>query len=110
MAEATSESPVTRPRIESPAAGRVEITGDLTFDTVAEIVSRGDEVLGDDGRITLDLRSVTRADSAGLALMVEWLREARRRGGRLQVVNMPEQMFSIAQMSKLDRVLLDGED
>ncbi len=110
MADLRSESPVTRPRIESPAAGRAEITGDLTFDTVADIVSRGDEVLGGNGRITLDLRSVTRADSAGLALMVEWLREARRRGGRLEVVNMPEQMFSIAQMSKLDRVLLDGED
>jgi phospholipid transport system transporter-binding protein len=56
------------------------------------------------------LRAVTRADSAGLALMVEWLREARRRGGRLEVVNMPDQMFGIAHMSKLDRVLLGGED
>ncbi len=110
MAELSSESPVIRPQIESPATGRVEISGDLTFDTVSEIFSRGDEVLGGDGRVTLDLRAVTRADSAGLALMVEWLREARRRGGRLEVVNMPDQMFSIAHMSKLDRVLLGGEN
>jgi len=110
VAELSSESPVARPQIESLATGRVEISGDLTFDTVGELFSRGDEVLAGDGRVILDLRAVTRADSAGLALMVEWLREARRRGGRLEVVNMPDQMFSIAHMSKLDRVLLCGEN
>ena len=97
------------PRIKSAENGRVEIAGDLTFDPVAALRERGAEVLGGNGDVTLDLNAVTRADSAGLALMVEWLRQAKRKAGSLRVVNMPEQMLAIARMSKLDRVLLGGD-
>ncbi|HSS63053.1 MAG TPA: STAS domain-containing protein, partial [Gammaproteobacteria bacterium] len=70
---------------------------------------RGVEVLRGDRDVTLDLDSVTRADSAGLALMVEWLKQAKRRDAGLQVVNMPDQMLAIARMSKLDRILMAGD-
>ena len=85
------------------------ITGDLTFDTVGDLRLRGGEVFGGDAPVTLDLDGVTRADSAGLALMVEWLKQARARNLRLRVVNMPEQMLAIARMSKLDSVLLAAD-
>ena len=94
------------PRIVSAEDGRVEIAGDLTFETVAGLRQRGAEVLRGDGDVTLDLNAVTRADSAGLALMVEWLKQTRGKDAGLRVVNMPEQMAAIARMSKLDRVLL----
>lgn len=97
------------PRIVSSGDGRVKISGDLTFDTVSGLRERGAEVLHGDGAVTLDLNAVTRADSAGLALMVEWLKQAKREDGSLQVVNMPDQMLAIARMSKLDGILLaDG--
>jgi phospholipid transport system transporter-binding protein len=94
------------PQIVSAGDGRVRISGDLTFETVAGLRERGAEVLRGHGDVTLDLNAVTRADSAGLALMVEWLREARRKDAGLHVVNMPDQMLAIARMSKLDGVLL----
>lgn len=94
------------PRIESRGAGRIELAGDLTFATVSELFSRSAEVLDGSERTTLDLARVTRADSAGLALMVEWLRQARRENARIEVVNMPEQMLTIARMTKLDGILL----
>ncbi len=97
------------PRIVSADDGRVEIAGDLTFETVAGLRQRGAEVLRGDGDVTLDLNAVTRADSAGLALMVEWLKQARGKDAGLRVVNMPEQMLAIARMSKLDSVLLAGD-
>jgi phospholipid transport system transporter-binding protein len=96
------------PRIVLAGNGRVEIAGDLTFETVAGLRERGTEVLQGNGNVILDLNAVTRADSAGLALMVEWLREARNRETGLHVVNMPDQMLAIARMSKLDGVLLAG--
>ena len=97
------------PRIVSAENGWVEISGDLTFETVSTLRERGVELLRGDGDLTLDLNAVTRADSAGLALMVEWLKQAKRRDSSLQVVNMPEQMLAIARMSKLDEVLLAGD-
>ena len=108
MSELKSRSD-REPKIVSAGNGRVEIAGDLTFETVAELRERGAEVLQCNGDVTLDLNAVTRADSAGLALMVEWLREARNRETGLHVVNMPDQMLAIARMSKLDGVLLAGD-
>ncbi len=100
---------LSEPRIASAEDGRVAISGDLTFETVSTLRERGVELLGRDGDVILDLNAVTRADSAGLALMVEWLKQAKRRESSLQVVNMPEQMLAIARMSKLDEVLLAGD-
>ncbi len=97
------------PRIATAEDGRLAISGDLTFETVSTLRERGVELLGREGDVTLDLNAVTRADSAGLALMIEWLKQAKRRDATLQVVNMPEQMLAIARMSKLDEVLLAGE-
>lgn len=86
--------------------GRIEIVGDLTFDTVGELFTRSSDAGRGTGKTILDLSRVSRTDSAGLALMVEWLRRARRRDGRIEVINMPEQMRSIARMCKLEGVLL----
>lgn len=66
-------------------------------------------MLRKDGDVTLDFNAVTRADSAGLALMVEWLRALKRSNARIRVVNMPEQMMAIARISKLDKVLSSGD-
>lgn len=97
------------PRIVSADNGRVEIAGDLTFETVAGLRERGAEVLNGVEEVILDLEAVTRADSAGLALMVEWLKQAKRHHASLRVVNMPDQMLAIARMSKLDGFLLGGD-
>lgn len=95
------------PRIDTPGQGRLEPIGDLTFDTVGELFAQSVDVVDGSRDITLDLCNVTRTDSAGLALLVEWLRQARRQNVRIQVINMPVQMHSIARMSKLDGILLN---
>ena len=49
----------------------------------------------------IDLAGVTRSDSAGLALLVEWLRLAKTRNIRLQFHNLPSQLRDIARVSDL---------
>lgn len=49
----------------------------------------------------IDLAGVTRSDSAGLALLVEWLRLAETRNTRLQFHNLPPQLQDIARVSDL---------
>lgn len=96
------------PRIRSDPEGQIELVGDLTFETVGELFKRSSETDRGTDKITVDLAKVTRADSAGLALLVEWLRRARERNVHIRIINMPEQMCSIARMSKLDGVLLEA--
>ena len=53
----------------------------------------------------VDLRDVTRADSAGLALLVEWLRESEHTGNEIVFTNVPDQLLSIARVCGLDEIL-----
>jgi ABC-type transporter Mla MlaB component len=55
--------------------------------------------------ISIDLAGVTRSDSAGLALLIEWLRESERQGRTITFLNMPAQMQSIARVCGLDGIL-----
>ena len=49
----------------------------------------------------IDLEGVTRSDSAGLALLVEWLRLAEKQGITLRFHNLPSQLREIARVSDL---------
>lgn len=57
------------------------------------------------GEVVVDLGSVTRADSAGLALLIEWLRLARRQNLTITYRNLPAQLLQIAHVSELQDVL-----
>ncbi|MGE0371222.1 MAG: lipid asymmetry maintenance protein MlaB [Gammaproteobacteria bacterium] len=87
----------------------LSVSGELNFATVPALLERGAALLAaGGGRIRLDLGGVTRADSAGLALLIEWLRLARSRRASLEIVNMPAQLRAIARVSGLDGILPSG--
>jgi len=56
-------------------------------------------------QVTVDLAGVTRSDSAGLALLVEWLRESELAGNTIRFVNVPAQLLSIARVCGLEEIL-----
>lgn len=101
-------------RVEKTATGTYRLAGELSFTTVPQVWSRAMALIREDATASdafrIDLADVERADSAGVALLLEWLREARRRGKRLQLDNMPAQMQSIARVSGLDDLLGTGGD
>ncbi len=84
--------------------GRYEISGRLTFQTVPQFFSRTQEMLvAGNGPVTVDLAGVTLADSAGIALLVEWRQEARAAGRTLAFANIPEQVRKIIHVSGLQQ-------
>ena len=86
--------------------GRFELRGALDFSTVGELLSRGLDVFTGHRQVVLDLAGVTRANSAGLALLLEWLDHGKKRGFELRVVNLPESLRAIARMSNVDAMLV----
>jgi len=86
--------------------GQLQLSGDLTFATVSALLeeSRGVFAAASDD-LRIDLAGVGRADSAGLALLIEWLREARRVGRTLEFHAVPAQMLAIAEASGLADIL-----
>lgn len=81
------------------------VAGVLTFDTVSRLYKTSDSWFAGEGEMVIDLAQVTRADSAGLALMVEWLRRAQVAGRRLHFANIPEQMQTLIRVNGLQGAL-----
>jgi phospholipid transport system transporter-binding protein len=89
---------MTEPRVEETGHGSWLLAGDLSFSTVPALRYGLDIKSADRNRISIDLGGVTRSDSAGLALLIEWVRESERLGKSITFLNMPAQMQSIARV------------
>ena len=78
------------------------IEGELNMQTVPTLLQVMLSQLPASGsEAHIDLAGVTRSDSAGLALLVEWLRLAKAGDIRLQFHNLPPQLQEMARVSDL---------
>jgi len=91
-------------QISAAGPARLEARGELGFGTAAEALKAGLALLGS-GAWVVDLAGVTSADSAGLAVLVEWLAVVNERGGTLRFESVPGQLVAIARISDLDDLL-----
>ncbi len=93
--------------ISEPSSGRVVVTGELTFATAREARQLGLLVLESSRaeRIVVDCSGVTRADSAGLAVLLDWLAWGRRRSRPVSLQNLPASLVAIARISEVDGLL-----
>ena len=92
--------------IEAAGDGRVRASGELSFETAARALRAGLDLLERDGSWVVDLSGVTSGDSAGVAVLVEWLAAVRAAGGSVRYEGVPAQMLAIARISDLDDLLL----
>ena len=69
----TDESPMPQARIERRDTRSYHVQGAMTFDSVTNLLRQSEDMFSDDGLIRIDLAEVTRTDSGGLALLIEWL-------------------------------------
>lgn len=80
--------------IQTTAEG-FSVQGAMTFSNVMRLLGPGRQAIeGGAGRI--DLSGVKEADSAALALLLDWLRTARRQDVALRIDHMPENLRSLA--------------
>ena len=98
------------PQVSVAAPGRIAISSALTFQTARGVCAAGIECFVRDGSASLvvDCAGVPNADSAGLAVLVEWRRWARQQGRHLKFVNLPAQICAIAHLSEASAVLADA--
>ena len=89
-------------RIKKLDAHHFQLEGELNITTVPDLLQSmlsQFPLVGSEAHI--DLENVTRSDSAGLALLMEWLRLAEQRDIRLRFHNLPNQLQEIARVSDL---------
>jgi len=76
---------------------RLLIRGSITLAEATRWREAGLTEIDRDG-LTLDLAGVEEADSSALSLLFEWQRAAKARGFQLNIVNLPQNMRSLAEV------------
>jgi phospholipid transport system transporter-binding protein len=89
--------------------GRLEARGAMSYESAARALQTGLELMPHGQPCTVDLSRVTEADSAGLAVLVEWLATARKRGTAIHYEGIPAQILAVARISDLEDLLTDGK-
>ena len=89
--------------LQARDAARWRLEGALTFATARRACAAGLERLRATGQepLTIDCGGVTEADSAGLAVLLEWLGEARRQGRTLRLEAVPAGLTALARISEV---------
>jgi phospholipid transport system transporter-binding protein len=94
-------------RLTKTSEYHYQLTGSLSFKQVAKVINLLDIAISsaNNSDLSVDLSGITHSDSAGLALLVEWLRRARSHSVRLVFLNLPKQLREIARISALLPIL-----
>jgi phospholipid transport system transporter-binding protein len=86
--------------------GRARVSGSLHFSTVSALLTEGVAAINEGRASVIDLSSVTASDSAGLALLIEWLSVAKAVNHPLRFENIPSQLQQLARLSEVEELLV----
>ena len=89
--------------------GKFALSGDMSFDTAGSILRESEQLFEQHTLLTVDLDGVTHTDSAGLALLLEWITWANHTVREIRFDNMPEKILAIARTTEVDSLLKRGE-
>ncbi len=97
-------------QLTAAAPGRLRAQGPLTFASARRACALGVQALSQaaDGRLEIDCGGVTLSDSAGLAVLIEWLAVARRTRRSLRFTHLPEGLGALARISEVRELLESG--
>ena len=85
------------------------LDGVLDFDSVPQTWLALERLLSVDGQLTLSLADISRANSAGLVMLVEARNLARRNNCRLQLVDLPTGLLDLARMSGCEELIAKND-
>ena len=92
--------------IKQTGDGQFAVEGELSKFTVPSIIQHAHQLLQSASQnILIDLQGVTRTDSAGLALLLEWMSIAQDKALQIHFRNLPAQLSKIAEVSDLEDIL-----
>ncbi|MDG4554335.1 MAG: STAS domain-containing protein [Candidatus Competibacter sp.] len=83
----------------------LRVRGELDFDSVADLWEATEALFAGAAPLRIDLSGVKRSNSAGVALLAQWVCQARRHRRELLFVGIPAQMRAIIRVADLETVL-----
>lgn len=96
--------------LAADGSGRFLAKGPLTFGTARAARELGLDALDaeNDGALVIDCRGITASDSAGLAVLLDWLAAARATGRSLRFAHLPPGLAALGRISDVNELLERG--
>jgi len=79
--------------------------GPLTIATASTYVEAARAHWPEEGDSVIDFAGVTEADSAALALIFKWQRDALKKGRKIHCVNVPANVIALAKLYGVDDLI-----
>jgi phospholipid transport system transporter-binding protein len=89
--------------------GRFAVVGAMSFETSGQLLAASKQTFFDYSVLEVDLSGVDEVDSAGLALLLEWVGWARNDIREIRFRDVPEKLRGIARISEVEELLDAGE-
>ena len=96
---------MSRARLESLGEGCFRVSGVLDASTAGDVLEQSESRFSEAADIDVDFVGVGESDSAGLALLIEWLRAARQSGRKIHFANVPAQIEALARISEVEDLI-----
>lgn len=88
--------------------GRFRVNGVLNVATASKALDTGKRLFAEQRDVEIDLGGVITTDSAGLALLLEWVAWGATQDISISYINIPDQILSLAKIGEADRLLPQG--
>ena len=91
--------------LEDRGDGHFALSGEMTFDTAEKILDASGDMFDEHTQLEVDLSGVTDSDSAGLALLLEWVTWANHSVREIRFTGI----LAIARTTEVEPLLMRGE-
>jgi phospholipid transport system transporter-binding protein len=110
MVNPVATGPVEAATLLETSAGRYALRGSLAFATARVVHEKGRNVIlgASTGVLEFDCGGLIHTDSAGVAVLIDWLAVAKHRGQRLRYLGISDSVRAIARISEVDELLESG--
>jgi len=89
--------------------GRFALSGQMSFNTAERILEASEKPFEEHTRLEVDLSGVVKADSAALALLLEWITWANHTVREIRFTDIPQRIIAIAETTEVEGLLRRGE-
>ena len=93
------------PNHEPGQAACCRLSGTLDFNTAPTVLDQVSSMIDEHSLLVIDLTDVQHSNSAGLALMIEWLALARKRGHTVRFDHIPTGLRQLANVCQVDALI-----
>ena len=100
-----TKHPMSNFALEEKGEGRFAVSGEVSFQTAQALLRASESVFGQHASLDIDLSGVERADSAALALLLEWKSQAHQRSADIRFSEVPETLLAIARTSEVAELI-----